>query len=95
MSIEEIRQITKTAVAKKDAEDAPLVEKCIPKVREKIREAAEKGKTEVFCTTKLFETEVVWELREDVMLRIAQVLSAEGYEVKPRFGVYEVIRIRW
>ncbi len=37
----------------------------------------------------------VAELREDVMLHIAQVLSAEGYEVKPRLGVYEVIRIRW
>ncbi len=60
MSIEEIRQRTKAAVARKVAEETQRVEKCIPKVREQIRAAAESGKTEVFCTTKLFETDVVW-----------------------------------
>lgn len=95
MSIEEIKQITKAAIEKKAAEKAQRCESCIPKVRERILAAAERGDSEAFCSTKLFETDVVWELREDVMQDIAEALRAEGYEVKPRLGVYEVIRIRW
>lgn len=103
MSIEEIRQITKAAIAEQEDEQVrrsnrlrEYVENCMVDVRECILAAAKQGRFDAIYTESMLKNYLAlteFGIGGDILKGIRQTLINEGYAVPS--NIYDRIFIEW